>query len=120
MSYCALAVETEQASFELLCEMTTHDDLIVIIEELETVETGSILSLLPWSALFWLLVTVMALRSKAESERWLKSTDWFELHQDRANGISAPSPSDRIVHSLSGEKKRLETSEPHAVLKKSA
>jgi hypothetical protein len=113
-------METEHASFELLCEMTTHDDLIVTIEELEAVETGSILTLLPWNALFWLLATVMALRSTAESERWLKSTDWFELHHERANDISAPSPSDRVVHSQSGEKKRLETSEPHAVLKKSA
>jgi hypothetical protein len=55
----------------------------------ESVVAGIILTLLPWSAIVWLLVMVWALRSAAESERWLKSTDWFELHHETVGDTSA-------------------------------
>ena len=59
----------------------------------ETVGAGIVVTLLPWSALLWLLVTVWALRSAAESERQLKSTNWFELHHENAGDTSAWSSS---------------------------
>ena len=59
----------------------------------ETAFAAAVLTLVPWSAFFWLLVTVWALRSAAESERRLKSTDWFELHHESAGDTSAWSAS---------------------------
>jgi hypothetical protein len=49
--------------------MATSNDVISTIEELETIGAKNLLTLLPWSALFWLLVTVGVLRSPVESER---------------------------------------------------
>jgi hypothetical protein len=59
----------------------------------EAAGAGTILTLVPWSALFWLLVTVWALRSAAECERRLRSTDWFELHHEISGDTSAWSSS---------------------------
>ena len=60
---------TEHVCSKRRCESATHNDLISTIEELETAGSETLLTLLPWSALYWLLLTVGALRSPAESER---------------------------------------------------
>ena len=60
---------TEHVSSKRGREIATHNDLISTIEELETIGAETLLTLLPWNALYWLLVTVGALLSPAESER---------------------------------------------------
>jgi hypothetical protein len=60
---------TEHISSERRREIAIHNDLISTIEEFEIGRPETIIALLPWSALFWLLVTVAALRSPVESER---------------------------------------------------
>ena len=49
-------------------EIANHNDLTCTIEELETPGSETFLTLLPWSVLYWLLVTMGVLRSPAEPE----------------------------------------------------
>jgi len=60
---------TERVSNKRRREIAIHNDLISTIEEFEMGGAETIFGLLPWSALFWLLVTVAALWSPVEPDR---------------------------------------------------
>jgi hypothetical protein len=50
----------------------------------EGVLAASILTLLPWTALGWLVGAIPALHFSAECERRQKVTRWSDLHHDDA------------------------------------
>jgi len=52
---------------------------------------ASLLALLPWTALGWLVGAIPALHSSAESERRQKVTRWSDLHHDDAGDPTARS-----------------------------
>jgi hypothetical protein len=86
---CHAVIITEHISSKRHREIATHNDLISTIEELETVGAETILTLLPWNTLYWLLVTVGVLRSTAESERQrsIEAEASLDVHDGYAEGV---------------------------------